>query len=307
MGTQRVETLLEQLRECEATDGGTLFESRGVLGLTYRTRKSLYSQAEALTLDVANNDLAHPFRPVEDDTNTVNDVEAKNVNGSSAREELTSGRMSVQEYPNGVGRYDSRFDLNVYRDVELRDHASWRLSKGTVDEARWPDLHVDLDSSEGAVLKDSVLDIDIDDKLVIENTGEVGVYDPVSQLVRGTRETWVNHRGMFHVTAAPASPYEIAALDSSDYVLDSGSSTTNEGLTTTETDVTVVTTYSAELWSSTEVPFDISIGGEIMTVTAVTGATSPQTFTVTRSVNGVVKTHSTGAEVHTVESFRLGL
>ncbi|KOX13343.1 hypothetical protein ADK67_44240 [Saccharothrix sp. NRRL B-16348] len=307
MGTQRVETLLEQLRECESTDGGTLFESRGVLGLTYRTRRSLYSQAAALTLDVANNDLAHPFRPVEDDTNTVNDVEAKNINGSSAREELSTGRMSVQDYPDGVGRYDSRFDLNVYRDVELRDHASWRLSKGTVDEARWPDVRVDLDSPQGAALKNALLDLDIDDKVVIENTSAVGVYDPVSQLARGTSESFVNHRGMFNVTAAPASPYEIAVLDSSEYVLDSGSSTINEDLTTTETDVTVVTTYAQDLWTTTEEPFDIVIGGEIMTVTAVTGSTSPQVYTVTRSVNGVVKTHSSGAEVHVLDSFRLGL
>jgi hypothetical protein len=34
-----------------------------------------------------------------------------------------------------------------------------------------------------------------------------------------------------------------------------------------------------------------------MTVTNITGATSPQTFTVTRSVNGITKSHSAGAAV----------
>jgi hypothetical protein len=44
-------------------------------------------------------------------------------------------------------------------------------------------------------------------------------------------------------------------------------------------------------------PFDILIGGERMTVTAITGTTLSQTMTVTRSINGVVKTHLTGAPV----------
>jgi hypothetical protein len=43
-----------------------------------------------------------------------------------------------------------------------------------------------------------------------------------------------------------------------------------------------------------------------MTVTAVSGTSSPRTFTVTRSVDGVVKTRSTGAEVHVLNPFRLG-
>jgi hypothetical protein len=34
-----------------------------------------------------------------------------------------------------------------------------------------------------------------------------------------------------------------------------------------------------------------------MTVSAISGASSPQTFTVTRSVNGIVKAHAAGATV----------
>ena len=44
-------------------------------------------------------------------------------------------------------------------------------------------------------------------------------------------------------------------------------------------------------------PFDIRAGGEVMRVEGITGADSPQTFTVTRSVNGVVKPHPVGADV----------
>jgi hypothetical protein len=58
-----------------------------------------------------------------------------------------------------------------------------------------------------------------------------------------------------------------------------------------------VATPSGPLWSANDGAFDIRVGGEVVTVTAISGASSPQTFTVTRSVNGVVKAHSGGAAV----------
>ena len=53
------------------------------------------------------------------------------------------------------------------------------------------------------------------------------------------------------------------------------------------------------LWTTTagDFPLDIAVDGERITVTNITGSSSPQTFTVTRSVNGVVKSHSSGADV----------
>ena len=52
------------------------------------------------------------------------------------------------------------------------------------------------------------------------------------------------------------------------------------------------------------------IGGERMTLTACTspsGVSLAQNMTVTRSVNGVVKTHTTGAEIHLAEPVYLPL
>jgi hypothetical protein len=46
-----------------------------------------------------------------------------------------------------------------------------------------------------------------------------------------------------------------------------------------------------------EFPFTVRVGGEDMTVTAVTGTSSPQTFTVTRSANGIVKVHASGDDL----------
>jgi hypothetical protein len=305
MGPQRVDTLLNQIRECAASDGGTLHEPSGVLGITYRTRRSAYGQDPALTLDVSANEVAAPFQPVEDDQQTRNDVEVKNVNGSSARATLETGRMSVHPYPDGIDRYDSRVDINIYPDSALPDHAWWRVALGTVDEARYPDLAVDLDAKPDLI--PSILDLSIDDRVHVTDASSVGIYDTIRQLVRGYSERWTNHRGVFRINATPYAPYDVAVLDTGNMRFDSGSSTLAFGYTSSSTSLIVSST--AELWTTSagDFPFDITVSGEAMTVTNITGSSSPQTFTVTRSVNGVVKDQAAGAEVHVLNPFRIGL
>jgi len=56
-----------------------------------------------------------------------------------------------------------------------------------------------------------------------------------------------------------------------------------------------------------EFPFDIKVGGETMTVTKITGSSSPQTFTVTRSANGVVKAQTTGTAVELAHPYYIAL
>ncbi|MGN9802072.1 hypothetical protein [Micromonospora sp. L32] len=75
-----------------------------------------------------------------------------------------------------------------------------------------------------------------------------------------------------------------------------------------QTSLSVATT-AGPVWTTNaaHVPFDINVGGERMTVTAVSGASSPQTFTVTRAVNGVQKHHGVGADVRLWQPLILGL
>lgn len=60
-----------------------------------------------------------------------------------------------------------------------------------------------------------------------------------------------------------------------------------------------VDTNSGPLWTidPSDLPFDIKVAGEVMRVTSITGATSPQEFTVDRSINGVIKSHVAGTSV----------
>ncbi|MFK0155368.1 hypothetical protein ACIQVK_25245 [Streptomyces sp. NPDC090493] len=72
-------------------------------------------------------------------------------------------------------------------------------------------------------------------------------------------------------------------------------------LNTTQTDVDVTTT-GKQRWVDfatfpTDFPFDVTVGGEVMRVIYCTGTTLSQTFTVIRSINGVVKAHTTGDDL----------
>jgi hypothetical protein len=91
--------------------------------------------------------------------------------------------------------------------------------------------------------------------------------------------------------------------------LDSATSTLAADIGTSDTSISVATSNSADLWTtdSTQFPFTVVVDGETWTVTAISGASSPQTFTVTRSANTVVKTHTAGAAVHLYHAAALAL
>ncbi|WP_129308002.1 hypothetical protein [Streptomyces sp. L2] len=84
--------------------------------------------------------------------------------------------------------------------------------------------------------------------------------------------------------------------DGSELAADATSTATSLSVATTGGPVWVdSTTFPAEF------PFDITVGGERMRVTGISGTASPQTFTVVRSVNGVVKEQADGTDVRLAE------
>lgn len=309
MGPQLPKTLLDLLREAAETDMGILYEPRTTLGVAYRTRTSLYAQAADLALDYASGHLS-AIEPVDDDQATRNDVTAAREGGGSARAELTTGALSTAAPPDGVGRYDDEVTLSIRRDEDLPHQASWRLHLGTVDEARYPVLGVNLAATAftgNPTLTAAAKALDVGDKLTVTNIPGWLPPDDIRQIAQGFTETIsppsgvpYRHPWTIDVNCSPAAPWDVAVYDATsgpgEARYSSDGSTLAAGLTTTATSVSVATP-AGPLWSSTDQPFDIYVGGERMRVTAVTGASSPQTFTVIRSVNGVVKTHLTGAEV----------
>jgi len=271
MGAQTPQTLLALLQECEDADAGLIYEPRHVMALGFRTRVSLYNQPAALALDYAQKQLANVLRPVDDDLLTLNDVTVSRSNGgSSARQVLTTGALSTQAPPNGVGPYPTSPSINVQTDGQLVDMAGWLLHVGTVDEPRYPGISVDLARTQVAAVYYTAQDVRIGDRVTVANTPAFLPPDGISQIVRGFSETCFGYDFKITWLCSPESPFRVAILD--DWVLsraDTDGSTLSASVLATDTKLAFATTNShSPLWTMApaDFPFDVVIGGERMTV-----------------------------------------
>jgi hypothetical protein len=305
MGPQLPDTLQNLLQECATADGGILYEGRDFSELRYRPAHAMYAQPAELTLSYPGHQMNN-LEPVEDDQLTRNDVTVMRVNGGSARSTVTTGPLSVNDpadTPPGVGRYEDSVTLNVQDDTVLLDQAGWRTHLGTVAEARYPNVDLTLESIWFAALRTTVVRLDLGDRISITSPPVWTEQLQINQLLQGYTEYLNTFEHHLSLNLTPAAPWDVATYNDtvttrSRYA--SGSSITNEALDTTETGVDVIAGTKRALWTTTagSWPFGIIIGGEVMTVTAVSAAVGlTQTLTVTRSVNGVVKSHLTGATV----------
>lgn len=317
MGPQRLDTLLANLRDCEEADLGILFETRNQLGLAYRTRRDLYNQTPVLELDFDAFEVAPPLEPVVDDFAVRNDITVNRPNGSSARAVKTSGPLNVNDPdgdPDGVGLYDVSVDANVEADAQLEPLAYWRLNVGTVDEIRYPRVTVDLDATPALTAASS--SVDVGDAIVMDNPPDSP--DAASLLAFGYDETIGTHRRLITFNAVPADPYDVGIYDDGTGTVgnaryDTPYATTAGQITTgTSTTLSVATETSRALWvtgsSSPQFPLDINLAGARVRVTQISGASSPQTFTIsTTVVNGVTKVIPAGTPVRIWDAKRYGL
>jgi hypothetical protein len=302
MGAQTPMAVAPLLQECEDADKGLIFEPRQAYALGYRTRPSMFNQAAAVTLSYSAAQLDEPLEPTDDDRLIANDVTtSRSSGGSSARQSLATGALSTQAPPLGVGPYPQTPTVNVASDAQLADAAGWLVWLGTVDDLRYPALSANLASSKIVGVYNQLQDADIGDRVAVTGTPAWLPPDGISQIIQGQTETCGD---VFteQWNCAPEAPYRVGVLD--DPVLgrgDSDGSTLHTGISATATSMQVDTTDpTTPLWTidPTQFPLDVVMGGERITVGLITGASSPQTFSsLTRSVNGVAKAQSAGADV----------
>lgn len=300
MGPQFAEPRLAAIKDAEATDFGILTETRDDLALLYRTRASMYAQDPAVTIDYSAKVVAPPFEPVDDDENTRNDVTASRRDGGSFNLVLTSGTMSVLDPPAGIGQYEDEVTVNVQTDAQLPDAASWWLKLGTLDAARFPSVTFNLAAAEiqsDPALLEAILALEVGDRMPITNIGAADIPDDVDLIIQGYTETFDNAQWTITFNCAPGEPYQVAKFDTARF--DHPGSSLNAAVTTVATSFALVSTAPDCLWTTEPAafPFDLNVEGERVTCTGITGAASPQTATVVRSVNGVVAAHAAGASV----------
>lgn len=310
IGVQRPDALLTLLEEAADADGGILYEQRESVGLAYRDRVSLYNQPVALALDYNTaGHVAPPLEPVDDDQGVRNDITVQRTDGVSVRVTLDTGALSTAAPPNGVGVYDESVTLNLYDDDQAEPQAYWRLHLRTVDEARYPVLHVDLAAAPSLI--DDVTNLDSGDRATISHPPAWLPPGPIDLLVQGYTET-IGHPVDWDLefNCTPASPWTVGVIG--DDVLghaDTSGSELAAGITSTALSLSVNTT-SGPRWttSGSDFPFDIQLGGEVMTVSAISGTSNPQTFTISaRSVNGIVKSHAANTPLSLAQAMTIAL
>lgn len=301
MGPQPPGNLLDLLTSCAASDGGVLFESRASFALMYRSAGAHMrgpAQSVVAALSRTLHQLSDAPAPTYDDQPLRNDVVVTRLNGSSFEAEQTTGPLSTAPPPNGVGVYQFPLSVNCQADSTLPDLGMWALHVGTWPEGRIPQLPLNLASTHltsSPALWWSLLAVDVDSMISLAGQS----VDTTLLLARGYTEQLNAMSYLMAINNAPGAPYLVPLLDDGASRRDSDQSFLTASINSTVTSLSV-TVLDGTLWTtaSGDWPFDIRIGGERMTVTAVSGSSSPQTFTVTRSVNGVAKAHTHGDQIN---------
>lgn len=304
MGPQANTPPLDMLEEMADTEDALIYDDKTQIGIVMRTRADRYNQtALALTFPGHFTDITENI----DDLGTHNRVTLSNRAGSSYIKTLTTGPMSTQAPPNGVGLSPQTIDVNVDKEgTALPSLAGWYLNRGTVATPRYPSLVIDLVANSGLVA--SINALTIGDLINIVAYRE----DTIPVIVIGIAQKTGSHSRIVTLTTVPADLFNTAVYDGTLRRYDSASTTLVSAKTSTATSWGITTSNFGDVWSTTP-GYQWVVAGELMTVTAMTAAagTGPwtQTATVTRGVNlgGTGKAQSAGASIRVANPGRYAL
>jgi len=296
MGPQFPDTVPNLLAEINRTEMGLMYDGRGWNGLELRTGASMRNQDAVMALTYGV-DVAPPIRPATDDLGITNAVTANSRENTFAHAERATGPNNVSDPiddPQGITRVETQVDVNP-EDVDgLRDIAGWTLMKGTWPGARYRNVTIDLTKHPELIV--AATKLRPGDRITIDELDA----DQVELLVLGGEHNLRSYHHVLSLSCAPAGPYRAGQADTAGFMRAGSSSSTlaasfNAGVATS---MSVASTAPNELWSTTSEPYHIRVGGVVLNVTTVTGASSPQTFTVDAApINGIERTIPAGSSV----------
>ncbi len=310
MGPQPVASVSEILGECQDV-GYLIFDDMQAFGLQMMPFE--WRQDLNLAIAIPYGSL-QTLNPVDDDQGLINDVTVSRSGGASSRYVVTSGALSTQDPPNGVGTYAAGISLNLSTDDKPQWWAQWLAAHGTYDDARFPNVCLNLLEDVGQTLVAQALaGLNISTGAGMEVGNLLRITSPPTWLPGGPIEAfingWTEDLGPFcwdmEFNCTPVGPWRAWVVEDATrgHVDTAGSVTSGSFIAGTNTSMTVITN-SGPRWvraadQAAALPFDIMVSGCRLTVTAVSGTSSPQTFTIsTTVVNGVAKTIPSGSAVN---------
>ncbi len=295
MGPQRPGNILALLRECEAADQGLLTE-RGY-GLAYQSMSQRYNQPVVFDLDFSSGHIAGVPTPADDIQRLVNRFTASRSGGSSATAEREDGPLGTGT--GGSGVFEGSASVNVEADTQLLSYAGMKVWLGTVDEDRWPELRFHLHGSPDLI--PGWLSTPLGSRTNVANPPAPLPSQTINAVIEGYAERWDTVSWTAGIFTSPASPYDVGiagdATTAGSWLQTGEDTALSAELASGATSATVAIDgrlFSTTASDLTYSPLSLIVGGEVMPVSAISGGSSPQTFTVTRTL---AKTHPAGTPV----------
>ncbi len=315
MSAQPRDTPLNILYDCVDTEQGQGYPDRNSSALILRTHRSLLNQTGP-SINYAAFELGPTVpRPVPDDALLRNSVTANRDDGSTGFHEITTGRKGSDS----AGVVPASINRNPFADERLDQHAAWDAFLGTWDEDRWTQVMVELARANytGTAAKirkgHTLAALDIGDLFSITSPPAWIGPDEIKLMMQGVTEVLGNRTWRLTWNTSPYGPFvsnDFTLRTSTATLVSAGASTLNASLTSSATSFDVATPSTSRPWEvGSGLALSITVGGETMTVDTIGAyAAGIQAFSgVTRSVNTVVKAHSSGDVVNLVKPIHLGL
>jgi hypothetical protein len=300
MGVQPNAAPMDFLDLTQQANQGLVFEPHYSAGIGYVTWSALSNRVPRVTLDYATNKIFRELPVVDDEQFFWNSVTATTGNsaasaGSTVTRALTSGPLGTQPVESGgVGPAEKPLTVNVHTLTELNQLAGYLLMQGTLDKPRIPRATVLLHNPRVYVDRaylQACLDVREGSFFTVAGIPQTESSDPITSLCVGYEERLTQYEHEVTWFGQPGDWYRAAVVASGSARVQASALLWNANVTSTATSATVKST-DGRLLSTTSTPYDVVVGGERITFTAVTGTSSPQTVTMVRSVNGVVKAHT---------------
>lgn len=281
MGPQKPKPRLEVFDEIARTDDASIFETRDGIGLTMRTGVSKLNQAPAVTISYLGQ-VQPPLTPVFGDLGIRNDVTAASPGGATRRVQQLTGPRNVQlpeDDPQGVGRYQTRIDVNPQTEGALSDAAGWRVNLGTFDGNWYVVITADLDAAPEIATR--VAALDIGDTLAVSELPVDEALETVELIIIGIEEDVPPKRRLVTFFCVPGVPYRVGVLaetsgDTDPFVghLDTDGSTA--GAAAAGAAALVVRTTSGPLWTQDgdDCPLDVIADMQRVSISAIGPAVS---------------------------------
>lgn len=304
MGPQPFKTVNDQFKELRQTEGGLIFDRGDNIGVVMCTRDYLYSQAAAPALALTYPDQVSGLAEVSDARDVYNQVTADNAGGGAFTVAEPTGKLGTADPPTGAGLVDLKLDTNVFDEGQLEDTATWWLRYFTNEGPRFEALVIDLDLNGSLLSGVNALE----PGMFITVTGRTP--DPLLLMITRMYRSGHRSRNVATLEVVDGRVFRVGVYDEAASRYDSASTTVASTITAAATTLPVTTTNVRDVWSTTAVPYALTVLGERVTCTAASAPAGSgpytQNLTITRGVNGFSKSLTAGARVGLADPVRRG-